>query len=134
MPLSARLVAIRGRDLHTTPDALASKIERVTERYAQEMLSIFRIYPATVSTTYIRTGRLRDEWRIFRSTAGGDISYVLINEARNPRTHRQYAKFVMGNFDQTGAAAALGWRKVKDIVDRKQLANLVQQEIREALR
>jgi len=133
MPLSTRLVAIRGRDKGTTPNALAAKLERITEDYANELWNIFRIYPATVSTTYVRTGRLRDEWRIFRSEAAGNLSFVLVNEARNPRTHTQYAKFVMGNFDQTAAAANLGWRKVKDIVDRKYLGNLIQAAIREAL-
>jgi hypothetical protein len=82
----------------------------------------------------VRTGRLRDEWRIFRSEAAGNISYVLVNEARNPRTHQEYAKFVMGNFDQSAAAANLGWKKVKDIVDRKHLANLIQAAIHEALK
>jgi hypothetical protein len=134
MPISTRLVAIRGRDKATTPDVLAARLERITADYAQELWTIFRIYPATVSTTYVRTGRLRDEWRIFRSEAAGNISYVLVNEARNPRTHQEYAKFVMGNFDQSAAAANLGWKKVKDIVDRKHLANLIQAAIHEALK
>lgn len=134
MPLSTRIVAIRGRDKATTPDVLAQRLERITADYAQELWTIFRVYPPTVSMWYVRTNRMHDEWRIFRSVAADNISYVLTNEAKNPRTGVRYAKFVMGNFDQTTAAANLGWKKVKDIVDRKHLANLIQAAIHEALK
>jgi hypothetical protein len=125
-----KLVADTKDTRYETPSALEKRLETVLELQAQRIWTVLRgSYPPTQAPSgYRRTGRLRDEWRYFRSRSGGQISFRIQNDARNPRTGKMYSSFVQG-LKQTEAAANLGWQKAETYVDSEKVAGLVQDEI-----
>jgi hypothetical protein len=124
-----------------TPNDLQRRLESIMETAAQRTVAKLRIYPtATAPSGYRRTGRLRDEWRYYRSTAGGSISFVVVNDAKDTgygkyrrKQVKSYATFVQGN-RQTGAAADIGWKTASQLLDRERIAKDIQAEITRYLR
>lgn len=115
-----------------TPDALAANIDALFVRRMARLVEQLRIYPAATSPNYRRTGRLRDEWRWYRSRSAGEISFIAINDATNPRTGRKYAAFVQGKW-QLQRMKEIGWVNVEKLLDREDIAREVQAEINRAL-
>lgn len=132
--MHARIVAIKPKKNDTSPAQLASNIEMLYVRRIERLVEQLRIYPTATSPNYKRSGRLRDEWRWFKSVAGGGVSFVAVNEATNPKTGKRYAHFVQGSrFWQREIMRGYGWKSVDDLLDRKEIAREVQNEINRAL-
>jgi hypothetical protein len=134
--MQVRIIAEKKSAGFDSVGTLNSRLEAILSLHAQRTIEKLKIYPSmTAPSGYVRTGRLRDEWRSFRSTAGGDISYVIINDAKDVgygRYRRKdvhgYATFVQGR-KQTGPAKSIGWKTAEELLDREGLAKDVQNEI-----
>lgn len=119
-----------------TPSALQGQLESVLERHAKRTIDKLKIYPTKLSPSgYRRTGRIRDEWRYFRSRAGGEIAFRLQNDARDysKRNSNLYASYVQGN-KQQDVMKAIGWKTADELLDREAVARDVQSVITDFLR
>jgi hypothetical protein len=134
-----RIVVDKQPKNYSSPAELQRRLEAVLELAAQRTITKLKIYPSrSAPSGYRRTGRLRDEWRYFRSRAGGDIAFQLQNDARvrYPKVGHLYASYVQGRKQPfaRGDMRAIGWITADELLDRERIAKDVQNEITAFLR
>lgn len=120
-----------------SPSELERQLEAVCELAAQRTITKLKIYPATLAPSgYRRTGRLRDEWRYFRSKAGGEVAFTLVNDARDRKVTHLYASYVQGRKQKfaRGDMAGIGWKTADELLDREKIAGDIQSVITGFLR
>lgn len=124
-----RIIADQRPKGFDSPAELERRLEAVLELAAQRTIIKLKIYPARLAPSgYRRTGRLRDEWRYFRSRAGGQIVFRLQNDARDRKVTHLYASYVQGRKQSKarGDMQAIGWKTADELLDREQIAKDVQ--------
>lgn len=124
--VNAKLVAKNLQDLH-------AEIPRINRDHiskaANRIISQMRKYPPQhAGSTYQRTYRLRDAWRVVNNTKGVTIS------ANATSRGRRYDEFVVGDVEGKGQAwmHVGNWLLFRDVVDYEmtKLPDAVEQQIR----
>lgn len=124
--INAKLVAKNLQDLHAEiPKISRDHIQRAGKRIIAQMK---KYPPARSTSTYSRTYRLRDSWRVVDTSKGITISGDPVNRGRH------YGTFVVGDAEGEGQAwMHVGtWLLFRDVVDYEttKLPDAVESSIR----
>lgn len=128
MALSVRFRALTARVPQLIPMRLLAEVSAFQRDWAQNVLAEIRTYPPPPSnSTYVRTFKLYNSWRIDgpRFTSSG-LTTRIVNDT-------SYAKFVQGN-EQTWFHEQTGWKRIQDFLDRSNYRSELQEVVNNHIR
>lgn len=113
--------AIRANAAQVQPALIHEELRFYTKDFCDDLVGEMSEYPAVPGppNEYVRTGRLRDNYRVRNTSSGVGIQYTIDNPVQDPYG-RYYASYVQGSA-QTWFHSGHGWKKWQDEVPKKRI-------------
>ena len=115
--------AIRANAAQIQPVVIREELRWYTKEFCDdlvgEMSDEYPAAPPNPPNDYVRTFRLRNNYRVRNTSSGVGIQYTIDNPVQD-RYGRYYASYVQGSA-QTWFHARTGWKKWSDVLPKKRV-------------